>query len=427
MPANDQTLKRPGFFAQQRLTADDLNALTQYHQQMRWEHNKSLHGWGIIGGLNVYAEGESLARIEPGFAIDNQGREIILSETVTLTVPAVAHDGSGSAKTYFLTVSYPEDADLKAQLRDGSCGARGAVRYDEVPVIEWKDPNLPTYRVGLDVVIASVEIKGCKLAGPISDKVRREALPAPQPYVASGLASRNDLEWELFPSQANPLGIEATVPTNTVGFRNTPNYQAHVMGERIIRWEDEDGTEQTVILDGLTHVTHPTPLNFVIRMFLPTIRLVRVGRFVNYFMTLGDLARVFDELQRIEGVISLYPSATLVTLNGADLFVGKSVQVLVLDGLFPQVRFFTLRAEHFTATVNDIGARTGLTPERLLEVNGMGPDSVHLTLAQPLKIPTEFETDVEINPGELWENPGELTRIVNEEANWSVVWMGVEE
>jgi len=200
-----------------------------------------------------------------------------------------------------------------------------------------------------------------------------------------------------------------------------------VMGERIIRWEDEDGTEQTVILDGFTHVTHPTPLNFVIRMFLPTIRLVRVGRFVNYFVTLGDLARVFDELQRIEGVISLYPSATLVTLNGADLFVGKSVQVLVLDGLFPQVRFFTLRAEHFTATVNDIGARTGLTPERLLEVNGMGPDSVHLTLALPLKIPTEFETDVEINPGELWENPGELTRIVNEEANWSVVWMGVEE
>jgi len=148
---------------------------------------------------------------------------------------------------------------------------------------------------------------------------------------------------------------------------------------------------------------------------------------VNYFVTLGDLARVFDELQRIEGVISLYPSATLVTLNGADLFVGKSVQVLVLDGLFPQVRFFTLRAEHFTATVNDIGARTELMPERLLEVNGMGPDSVHLTLALPLKIPTEFETDVEINPGELWENPGELTRIVNEEANWSVVWMGVEE
>ena len=41
-------VERPAFFEGQRLTADDLSAGQSYSQEMRWLHNRALHGFGHL-------------------------------------------------------------------------------------------------------------------------------------------------------------------------------------------------------------------------------------------------------------------------------------------------------------------------------------------------------------------------------------------
>src|SRR5690242_3026460 len=48
-----ECLCRPRFFAGQLLTADDLNRLEGYILQKNKLHNRYLHGWGVVCGLEV--------------------------------------------------------------------------------------------------------------------------------------------------------------------------------------------------------------------------------------------------------------------------------------------------------------------------------------------------------------------------------------
>ena len=52
--ANDiPELDRVVFFDHQRLTARDLNEAATVQRELRWLHNRSLHGWGIGLGFGV--------------------------------------------------------------------------------------------------------------------------------------------------------------------------------------------------------------------------------------------------------------------------------------------------------------------------------------------------------------------------------------
>ena len=48
-----ECLCRPRFFAGQVLTADDLNRLDAYVRGKNRLHNRQLHGWGVVNGLEV--------------------------------------------------------------------------------------------------------------------------------------------------------------------------------------------------------------------------------------------------------------------------------------------------------------------------------------------------------------------------------------
>ena len=48
-----ECLCRPRFFAGQVLTADDLNRLDHYIRAKHRLHNRQLHGWGVVNGLEV--------------------------------------------------------------------------------------------------------------------------------------------------------------------------------------------------------------------------------------------------------------------------------------------------------------------------------------------------------------------------------------
>jgi hypothetical protein len=253
-------LERPLFFEGQRLTPADLAALQAFDRELRWLHNRSLHGWGVVQGLAVGGErGAQAISIGAGYALDCLGRELVLARTVERTLPPVA-----APSTYLVTLSYAEDAALVPRTRAGVCGAGGAVRLPDEPVVRFQDVAATgegARRPGLDVVLAAVDVAGCRLARSPSTG-ERDDLRGEQPYVAAGRTPRHGTPWHLWPDEQSPLGVATTVETSVAGFRATPSYQAHVAGER----EDPDGKW---VVDGYPHVAAAGPTSFELRVALP--------------------------------------------------------------------------------------------------------------------------------------------------------------
>lgn len=268
-------LERPAFFDGQRLTAADLTAVQSYHRELRWLHNRSLHNWGIAFGLAVTGlRGERTVRLQPGYALDCKGRDLIQSEPLTIPIPPEAGPIS-----YYLTASYAEDADLTPETRNGTCGSSGAVRRPEEPIIRWQNPDDTSsdgrFTQGIDVVLASIQVQNCQLLADISGSERRDAVPAQQPYVASGQTKAGKTQWRLWQTNENgelSLGIITTVTTTEASFRTTPRYQAHVLGPRVFTVEQNNEPFQ-VVLDGYTQVLQPSAGSFDLVMTLPQGRI----------------------------------------------------------------------------------------------------------------------------------------------------------
>jgi hypothetical protein len=81
LKADIPELERVTFFPGQQLSAADLTEFERANRELRWLHNRSLHGWGIGIGLGVTGErGDGRVLIDAGYAVDGLGREIILTE-----------------------------------------------------------------------------------------------------------------------------------------------------------------------------------------------------------------------------------------------------------------------------------------------------------------------------------------------------------
>ncbi|MGR9099215.1 MAG: hypothetical protein ACU826_01485 [Gammaproteobacteria bacterium] len=73
-------LCRPRFFAGQLLTEQDLNRLDRYIQEKNRLHNRYLHGWGVVCGLEVSClpcDAGSVG-VSPGYALSPCGDDIIV-------------------------------------------------------------------------------------------------------------------------------------------------------------------------------------------------------------------------------------------------------------------------------------------------------------------------------------------------------------
>lgn len=69
------------FFPRQLITADDLNQEQRYHREKLREHNRFLHGWGVVCGCDVQLVGggietTSQVLICPGYVLTPQGDAI---------------------------------------------------------------------------------------------------------------------------------------------------------------------------------------------------------------------------------------------------------------------------------------------------------------------------------------------------------------
>jgi hypothetical protein len=80
-------VERPRYFAGKLLTAEDLELEQAYHIGRRRLLTRMLHGAGVVSGLTVgEATGETVT-VEPGFALDPRGREILVCEPHELAIP----------------------------------------------------------------------------------------------------------------------------------------------------------------------------------------------------------------------------------------------------------------------------------------------------------------------------------------------------
>ncbi len=267
--------ERIKFFDGQRLFASDLQDVEQFNREMRWLHNQSLHQPGIASGYAVTGHKDDReVTIGAGYAIDSQGREIVLTQPEVLQIPPVANDGQGNPVYYDLTVSYPADLMLKeTETRDGICASRTAVRLREKPVFCWVE-LVSTSSVfgaeaitegrqaklgelnkqvekGLRIRLARAEILNCKLNQPLSIAQRLNAKPPPQPFIFANLTERK-LQWD---AKASGFAIQATVrvDTSAARFRTPPRYFAHVIGPREVK-PTIGGQPMPLIIDGFERI-----------------------------------------------------------------------------------------------------------------------------------------------------------------------------
>ena len=201
-------IERLQFFNGQRLFASDLQGLEAFNREMRWLHNKSLHQPGIGNGFAVTGKkGERQVQVDPGYAIDIEGREIVLTQTQLEPIPPVSSEVDGSPIQFDLTVSYPPDEDLEeTETREGVCAPQGVVRRKEEPVFCWVqldrngqplDPKIKAdILTGLRIVLARAEVLECSLNKDVSIAERLSARPASQPYICCGHLDKVDWKVE---------------------------------------------------------------------------------------------------------------------------------------------------------------------------------------------------------------------------------------
>jgi hypothetical protein len=412
-------LERPSFFDGQRLLAHDLAAAQAYSRELRWLHNRSLHGWGIAFGCAVAGSRRAHSvKVDTGYAIDCIGRDLVLEIPIEMPIPSVASASDGGPVTYYLTVSYAEDAQLTPITRTGACNTSGAVRRPEMPLIRWQDPsdiNPPSrYRYGLDVVLASIRVLNCQLAEDVSGRERRDAVPPQQPYVAAGRTTAGETAWQLWPNDNAALGVATTVSTSGAGFQTTPRYQAHVVGERI--FQAAAGGE-AFIADGYTQIAQATASSFELRVILPTGTTIGSGQTVLF--TVGDYDAVVSRI--LPEIIPLTSSEHFRRMNGPRLTVGHSLKYEeVLSGSLRETT--PLTEEDFRGPLTRIAVGKGSTLDALLGANGWELNTVSVAVGQILALPGP---DLDLNPPEKVFKP-EFMDVLKKDLAWHVVWMGVE-
>jgi hypothetical protein len=212
------------------LTADSLNDVQTTLRRLQWLHNQTLHDWGVAQGLAVSElEDGSGVQIDSGYALDSQGRELILNAPQRLTSPAqVPQPGPDTAHDWWVTISY-RDGRVAAD-PDEVCRREAVpVRYLADPVVRWRDtqttePN-DQLQPGLDVILATVTFDQGVIKA-VTYNARRSAIPPARPRL---YADRKTLDLDgpdasPWPSKDDPQGYAIDVNTSAAGFINPPQY-----------------------------------------------------------------------------------------------------------------------------------------------------------------------------------------------------------
>ena len=102
--ADSESLERTKFFAGQLLTAEDLEREQEYFRDKLKRHNRALHGFGVVSGLNVTVAGGRVV-VDPGIALDCEGNEIVIA-----TPHQLASLSSNGSRIGYVNIRYADEA-----------------------------------------------------------------------------------------------------------------------------------------------------------------------------------------------------------------------------------------------------------------------------------------------------------------------------
>jgi len=155
-------VQRPRYFDHQFLKVEDFTLETEYHLDMRRRHNRDLHTPGVADGLTVAgSSGATSVTVAPGVALDAQGREIVLVDPRTVSLPT----GVTSAQVYIV---YDEEETDQVT----AAGVTGNRRFSEDPAVVVSPPAA----VPPDgILLATLALNNGQLTAPPNNAVRQPA------------------------------------------------------------------------------------------------------------------------------------------------------------------------------------------------------------------------------------------------------------
>jgi hypothetical protein len=123
---NRDVNKRMNYFDRQFLRAQDFTDEQDYHIDRRRRHNKFFHSAGVANlpdGLKIVQRSGDRVTVQPGWAVDEEGREMVVLVAQDLTI---TRTGAGFVEIY---ISYPEPDPLSDESTDP--GTKGFTRIHE--------------------------------------------------------------------------------------------------------------------------------------------------------------------------------------------------------------------------------------------------------------------------------------------------------
>lgn len=131
--------KRARYFHGMLLGDQDFKDEQNYHLEKRRLLNRTLHGWGVVCGLQLKKKEGTLVEVSDGLALDCWGREILICDKLTIDVEKLLCDSGKATPDSPLTPEECEERERGEATKHYWVG----IRYKE-----YKSNPVPVYVPG---------------------------------------------------------------------------------------------------------------------------------------------------------------------------------------------------------------------------------------------------------------------------------------
>jgi hypothetical protein len=143
------SIKRLNYFNHQFLEEQDFRDEQKYHIEMRRRLNRALHIWGIVEGLEVATAGPREVTIAPGFALDREGRELLVAQPIAREIRSGEHHHK---QLHVVLVHKERFEDTDRRSSGGVEGYNRITEYVELEITHESD------RAGSGVLLGTLHV-----------------------------------------------------------------------------------------------------------------------------------------------------------------------------------------------------------------------------------------------------------------------------
>jgi hypothetical protein len=201
---------------------DDVHSDERFHHlHIRYQHKT----WGVVAGLQVVPLGTGAVLVEPGYALDMNGCELLRPQAMRVPLPA----NITVSTTMYLVLSGGARLPTCATTPDLDALCPGAMNATPIEAgdLEWK--TVTEVRPGGDILLARMLFAGGQLASAVDTSIQRRAVTAFRPRTWSDATQRGQTGW-IDVKGAKMREIQAVIDTSNAGFIATPAYFAYLSG-----------------------------------------------------------------------------------------------------------------------------------------------------------------------------------------------------